>query len=55
MPQFRRRSPGAVVPKLEAVRLQIEKQLIENKVGADLQKYIDTARDRAEIAILKPL
>lgn len=55
VPQFRRRSPGAVVPKIEDVRLQIEKQLIENKVGADLQKYIDTARDRAEIAILKPL
>ena len=55
VPQFRRRSPGAVVPKIEDVRLQIEKQLIENKVGADLQKYIDTARDRAEIVILKPL
>lgn len=55
VPQFRRRSPGAVVPKIEDVRSQIEKQLIENKVGANLQNYIDTARDRAEIVILKPL
>lgn len=55
VPQFRRRSPGAVVPKIEDVRLQIEKQLIENKVGADLQKYIDTVREGAEIVILKPL
>lgn len=55
VPQFRRRSPGAVVPKIEDVRSQIEKQLIENKVGSDLQKYIDTARDGAEIVILKPL
>ena len=55
VPQFRRRSPGAVVPKIEAVRSEIEKQLIENKVGQDLQKYIDTVRDRAEIVILKPL
>lgn len=55
MPQFRRRSPGAVVPKIEEVRTQIEKQLIENKVSADLQKYIDTARDGAEIVILKAL
>lgn len=55
VPQFRRRSPGAVVPKIEDVRSQIEKQLIENKVGADLQKYIDTAREGAEIVILKAL
>ena len=55
VPQFRQRSPGAVVPKIEAVRSQIEKQLIENRVGADLQKYIDTTRERAEIAILKPM
>ena len=43
------------VPKIEDVRLQIQKQLIENKVSADLQKYIDTARDGAEIVILKAL
>ena len=55
VPQFRQRSPGAVVPRIEAVRSQIEKQLIENRVGADLQKYIDTTRESAEIAIIKPM
>lgn len=53
VPQFRQRLPGAVVPKIADVRSQIEKQLIEVKVGADLQKYIDEARDRAEIVILQ--
>ena len=53
--QFRQRSPGAVVPKIETVRSQIEKQLIERRVGTDLQKYIDDTRERAEIVILRPL
>lgn len=55
VPQFRQRSPGAVVPKIETVRSQIEKQLIERRVGTDLQKYIDDTRERAEIVILRPL
>ena len=55
VPQFRQRSPGAVVPKIESVRSQIEKQLIERRVGTDLQKYIDDTRERAEIVILRPL
>ena len=55
VPQFRQRSPGAVVPKIETVSSRIEKQLIERRVGTDLQKYIDDARERAEIMILRPL
>lgn len=49
------RSPGAAVPKIEDVRPQIEKQLIETKGGSDLQEHIDIARDCAEIVVLKPL
>ncbi|HEX7331118.1 MAG TPA: SurA N-terminal domain-containing protein [Pyrinomonadaceae bacterium] len=53
VPQFRKRLPGAVVPKITDVRAQIEKQLIELRVGSDLQKYIDERRERAEIVILQ--
>lgn len=53
VPQFRKRLPGALVPKITDVRAQIEKQMIELRVGSDLQKYIDERRERAEIVILQ--
>lgn len=55
VPRFRQRAPQQVVPSLEQVLAEIERTLIENKVASDLQKYLDDARERAEIVILNPL
>ncbi|HYJ89361.1 MAG TPA: hypothetical protein VEW46_25085 [Pyrinomonadaceae bacterium] len=55
VPRFRLRSPQQIVPKLEQVRADIERTLEESKVESSLQKYLDDARERAEIVILNPL
>ena len=55
VPQLRQRSPQQIVPKLDQVRAAIEATLTESKIGTSLQKYLDEARERAEIVILNPL
>lgn len=52
LPRFRRASPGRIVPTIEEVRDEIEKELIENKIESDTDKFIESARERAEITIL---
>lgn len=52
VPRLRRRSPGAIVPKLEEVRAEIEKEMREDKVSSELGDYLDEARRDAEIVIL---
>lgn len=54
VPQFRRRSQQ-IVPSLDQVRAEIQRTLTEAKIESDLQKYLDEARERAEIVILNPL
>ena len=55
VPQLRQRSPQQIVPKLDQVRAEIEATLTESKIGTSLQKYLDEARERAEVVILNPL
>ncbi len=55
LPRFKSRYPGRVVPTLEEVRAEIEKTLTETKVESDIDNFLDTARERAEIVILNPV
>jgi hypothetical protein len=52
VPRLRARSPGRIVPPLEQVRDEIEKTLMETKTESEMDAFIDTARERAEIVIL---
>src|SRR3954468_12400557 len=55
VPRFKRRSPTVIVPKLEDARAEIEKLLTESKVESDIDSFLDSARDRAEIVVLNPV
>ena len=52
VPRLRARSPGRIVPPLEQVRAEIEKTLMEAKIESEMDAFLDTARERAEIVIL---
>lgn len=55
LPRFRQQNPGRIVPTLEESRTEINKELTENKIAADLDKFLESARERAEIVTLNPL
>lgn len=51
-PDFRRRNPGLLMPPLDERRAQINLILTEQKVAADIEKFLDDAKRRSEIVIL---
>ena len=55
LPRFREQYPGRIVPKFEDVRLEINKTLTEDKIESNLNTFLESARERAEIVILNPL
>jgi hypothetical protein len=55
VPRFRRQQPDRIVPTLDEVRDQLEKQLVESKVASDTDRFLAEARDRAQITILNPV
>ena len=52
VPRLRARSPGRIVPPLEQARAEIETTLMEAKIGSEMDAFLDTARERAEIVVL---
>jgi hypothetical protein len=54
VPDFQRRKPGQVVPGLEQAAKEIENELRERQVAGDIDAFLETARERAEIVILYP-
>jgi hypothetical protein len=52
VPAFRTRNPGVVVPPIAEVRNQINQELTTNRIGSDLDRFLDTSRERAQIVIL---
>ena len=52
VPDFRRNSPGVVVPELEEKRPAIHEILTRQKVAASIESFLDEAKRRAEIEIL---
>ena len=54
VPRSRRRSPDRIVPKLEEMYGEIEKTLLESKVESDIGKFLEEARESAEVVIISP-
>ena len=52
VPRLMARSPGRIVPPLEQVRAEIETTLMEAKIESEMDAFLDTARERAEIVVL---
>lgn len=55
LPRFRQSQPGSVVPTLDAARGRIEQTLTEQKIAADTDAFLQTARAAAEIVRLAQL
>lgn len=52
VPDFRRKSPGLLLPTLEEKRLEIRDVLTRQKVAAAIESFLDEAKRRVEIEIL---
>ena len=52
VPYFRSKNPGVLVPKLDEKRAEINYILTEQKVAAEIERFLDEAKRRAEIVIL---
>ncbi len=52
IPEFRRRNPGLLMPSLEEKRVEIRQILTEQKVFAEIQRFLDESKARAEIVVL---
>lgn len=55
VPEFRRRSPGVIVPSLQSRRAEIVAALTEDRVAQQIETFLDEAKRRAEIVILNPV
>lgn len=52
VPRLQERFPGRIVPSQEQARAEIEKILMEAKIESEMDAFLDTARERAEIVML---
>jgi len=55
VPRFRVQFPGRIVPEQEQARAEIDRALTETKIESDIDAFLDTARERAEIVMLSSL
>ncbi len=53
--EFRRGSPGVVVPTLEQSRERVNQELTNRRVETDIEQFLTEARERAVITTLNPL
>src|ERR1044072_4729667 len=49
VPAFRQRNPGVVVPPVTQVRGRINQDMTTSRIASDLDRFLDNARERAEI------
>jgi hypothetical protein len=54
-PDFRRRYPGLLMPTLEEKRAEIRSILVELRVEADMQAFLDNAKQRLSVVIISPV
>lgn len=52
VPEFRRRNPGLLMPTLDEKRKEINSFLTEEKVEAEIDRFLDFAKRRNEVIIL---
>jgi len=55
VPRFRVQFPGRIVPTQEQARAEIDRALTETKIESEIDAFLDTARERAEIVMLSSL
>jgi hypothetical protein len=55
VPDFRRRYPGVLMPTLEEKRRDIDQLLTESKVLSNIEAFLDDAKRRVQIVVLKPV
>lgn len=51
-PDFRRRSPGLLLPTLEEKRPEIRQTLTRQKIGTAIERFLDETKRRVQIEIL---
>lgn len=51
-PDHRRRNPNIIVPPLEEVRTEVDRELTENRVAVGIQQFLDEAKRRVEVATI---
>lgn len=52
VPRHRRERPGLIVPELEKVYEEIQSELVEAKIAADMDDFLEEARATADLIIL---
>ena len=52
VPDFRKRSPGLLMPTLDEKRVEIRQILTSQKVTASIERYLDEAKRRVEVVVL---
>ncbi len=52
VPNFRRNSPGRLMPTLDEARAEINQTLIQQKTAAGIERFLDEAKRRTEIEVL---
>lgn len=52
VPEFRRTSPGLVLPAFDEKKNEIRQTLVRQKVAASIERFLDEAKQRVEIEIL---
>ena len=55
VPDFRKRYPGVLVPTLDEKRASIDAILTESKVLSNIEAFLDDAKRRVQVVILKPV
>ena len=49
VPDFRRRNPNAIVPSIEEARERVHDALVEQRVAANIETFLEEAKRRVEI------
>ena len=52
VPDFRRRSPGLLMPTVDEQRVGIHQFLVRQKVAATIERFLDEAKRRINVEIL---
>jgi len=52
VPEFRRMNPSAIVPTLEEARRRVNTDVIEERVAANIETFIEEAKRRVQIVII---
>jgi parvulin-like peptidyl-prolyl isomerase len=52
VPRFQTRFPGRIVPSLDQARAELEQTLTEARIESEMDAFLDSARQRAEIVTL---